>query len=76
MMSLGCCPRLVCVWPGLGGLVDVALVAFLFLHVVEVVLGVFKSAVGTLGDDVEEGGFHVFGHAAGVAADVEVGTLL
>ena len=56
--------------------INVALVAFVFAQVVEVVFG-FVTAEFALGfDDFDQGVFDIACHACGVAADVEVCALL
>src|ERR1700733_6287206 len=59
-----------------GILVDVALVTLLFFHCCQVLGCMVEGAVGAAGDDGEEGGLYILGHAGGVAADIEVGSAL
>src|SRR5690606_13832737 len=56
-----------------GWLVDVAAVAAVFAHLLEVAGGVLDAHGAVLRDDVDKGLVDVLGHAGGVAADVEVG---
>ena len=56
--------------------INVALVAFVFAHFVEIVFGIVAAEFALGFDDVDQGGFYVACHAGGVAADVEVCALL
>ena len=56
--------------------INVALVAFVFAHFVEIVFGIVTAEFALGFDDVDQGGFYVACHAGGVAADVEVCALL
>ena len=57
-------------------LVDVSLVAFVFLHLRNIFRRVIEGPVGPLGYGVQKGQLHVLGHAGRVAADVKVGSAL